>query len=201
MLGYPSKSVVALASFCLFSLGVASGQQPLIPADGDYVHFGTDSVNLQNFAIGLSVTVTDKQGLIPFKYTLEGTNECFGAVNGASHSAVCGFMNVANGAHNCLIKTAYFCQETLAYGFVLNSTTTTTGTCAADGGSFTKYSGLTLQSPGGDSFRFPHLWIHGKVQGATLMREESFASEEGRDGRQQLARDPSMSTNRSQCCA
>ena len=108
MLGYPSKSVVALASFCLFSLGVASGQQPLIPADGDYVHFGTDSVNLQNFAIGLSVTVTDKQGLIPFKYTLEGTNECFGAVNGASHSAVCGFMNVANGAHNCLIKNCLF---------------------------------------------------------------------------------------------
>jgi RHS repeat-associated protein len=160
--------------FLLLSPVVCMGQDPgnpMDPSDSQYYDsFQVDSVNLQNLSIGISLPVRNKAGAFPFSYSLQGNSSCVTVVGGSvgHHAIECGinpnkwygFLSPQLPYSNwTLLGVTNFNQEygtgNAFPGWTAHHTTSTSGTCATDGKSFTKYSGFYLTSPDFTTYYMP----------------------------------------------
>lgn len=171
------KSVVRNLSLCLLTLGVAAwGQQPLNPADSQFFqNFTNDSINLQNLSVGINVQVIAKPGAMPLAYSLRGLNSCQGAVINGHANVVCGFLNQWAASINCedsiqclSLPGANLVGTANSNGnWVLTYTSSTAGTCS-DGHGYTKYTGLFVISPVGETYYLPSTdYVEVEVGGTT----------------------------------
>jgi RHS repeat-associated protein len=152
-----SKVVVRIALSCLFTLGVAFGQQPLNPADGSFTQdFGVDSINLQSLAITVKAPVLGKPGAIPFGYAFVGSNSCQGATLNGTATVVCGYLNQYNASLQCENSYCLSLWPVTTAGFwSLQVGTTLLNQVCGDGGVYTKYTNFTLVSPDGSTYSLP----------------------------------------------